>query len=116
MNPLGIVAVAALMITFVFYRWWTLSRTGEYDARTEWPFWLFAAGAIVVSIVVTLAGRLAMLILGPILLIPAGVFLLKKSDAVRTVGGPDLRSGGWLAIFMGVLTGLAALAELWFTP
>lgn len=86
--------VAAMMAAFIFYRWWVVSRAGEYHVRTEWPFWLVAAAAVAVSIVITIAGRLAMLVLTPIILIPIGVLVLQRSASMRTVGGLDLRLGG----------------------
>lgn len=116
MNPLGIAAVAVIMVAFVILRWRALSRTGQYDPRTEWPYWLFGLTAIAVSVAVTFAGRLVMLVLTPIILIPAGIYLINRSSSLPRVGGLDLRNAGWLAIATGLLGGIPAVTAFVLGP
>jgi hypothetical protein len=112
MTPAGIVAVAAIVLAFVVYRWRVLSRTGEFDVRTEWPYWLFGAGAIAVAVVLTIAGRLALLVATPFVLMPSGAYLVRRSEAGRFEFGLDLRRAGWSAVVTGALTGIVAVATL----
>jgi uncharacterized membrane protein len=112
MTPVGIVAVGLIVLAFVLYRWRVLSRTGQFDARTEWPYWLLGAAAVAVAIILTMAGRLALLVATPFVLIPSGLYLLRRSEAVRFQYGLDLRRAGWSAVATGTLSGIAAVAAV----
>jgi hypothetical protein len=112
MSPLGPLAVALCMGFFLALRWRGLHGTIAYSARTEAGYLAFACAAIAVSVVVTLAGRTAMLALTPVILIPAGVYLVNRSRAGVREFGIDLRRAGWVSIVTGVLGGFACVASL----
>lgn len=112
MTPVGIITTAVIMVAFVAYRWVVLTRAGQFSVRTEWPYWAFGVCAIAVSIVLTIAGRFAVLVATPFLLIPAGIYMLKRSDTTRAEFGIDWRRTGWVTIATGILGGAAALAFL----
>jgi hypothetical protein len=112
MTSAGIVAVSAIVLAFVLARWRVLSRTGQFDVRTEWPYWLFGAGAIAVAVVLTIAGRLTLLVATPFVLMPLGAYLIRRSEASRFEFGMDLRRVGWSTVVTGALSGIIALATL----
>ena len=115
MTPIGIFTTVVIMLAFVAYRWFALSRMGEFNVRTEWPYWLFGICAIALSVALTIGGRFALLIATPMVLIPAGAYMLKRSDTTRIEFGLDLRRTGWLTIVTGALGGAAAIAALLFS-
>jgi uncharacterized membrane protein len=112
MTTVGIFSTVAIVVAFAAYRWIGLRQTGKFDVRNEWPYWLFGIGIIGVSIVLTVAGRMAMLFATPLILIPAGIYMLQRSTAVRTEFGLDWRRTGWLTVAAGVLGGAAVIAAL----
>jgi hypothetical protein len=112
MSPLGPLAVAAAMLFFLALRWRGLAPTGRYSLRAESPYWLFAAGAVALSVVVTVAGRVAMLVVTPFILVPAGIYLLQLGRSGVRLGDWDIALAGWAAVAGGVLAGIAALAML----
>jgi uncharacterized membrane protein len=112
MTPVGIITTAVIMVAFVAYRWVVLTRSGQFSVRSEWPYWAFGIGAIVVSILLTIAGRLALLVATPFLLIPAGVYMLKRAERTKAEFGLDWRRTGWVTIATGILGAAAALAFL----
>jgi uncharacterized membrane protein YfcA len=114
-NPVGIVTTAAIVVAPSVYRWIGLRRIGQFDVRSEWPFWLFGLGMIGVSVVLTVAGRVAMLAATPFILIPAGVYMLHRSTVAKTEFGIEWRRTGWTTIATGVLASVAALGALVIT-
>jgi hypothetical protein len=112
MSPLGPLVVALCMGFFLALRWRELHGTTAYSARTEAGYLAFAFEAVAISVVVTMAGRTAMLALTPVILIPAGVYLVRRSRAIAREFDLDLRRAGWASIFTGVLGGLALAASL----
>jgi hypothetical protein len=112
MSPVGIFTTIAIVVAFAIYRWVGLSRMGQFDVRDEWPYWLFGLGIIGVSIALTIAGRLGMLVATPLILIPAGVYMLRRSETVKTEFGLDWRRTGWVTVATGVLGAGAAVAAI----
>ena len=112
MSPLGPLVVALGAVFFLAVRWRGLHGTTAYSARTEAGYFAFAFAAVALSVVVTMAGRTAMLALTPVILIPAGAYLVRRSRTIARVSGLDLRGAGWVTIFTGVLSGLALAASL----
>jgi hypothetical protein len=53
-----------------------------------------------------MAGRLALLVATPCVLIPSGWYLLRRAEAVRVEFGLDLRNAGLAAIATGVIAAL----------
>jgi len=111
-NPITPLAVALCVGAILGYRWLALHRTAGFSPRTEAGYGALGLAAVVASVAVTIAGRTAMLILSPFVMIPAGVYLLRRSDAVTSEFGLNLRRAGWAAIATGILSGVAAAGSL----
>ena len=112
MTPLAVFAVAVGAFALSAFRWVVLSQRGQFDIGAEWPFWLFCVGAIAVAIVFNMAGRAALLMATPFVLIPVGAYLLQRANDVQIQFGLDLRRTGWVSLFGGVLWGIVALASV----
>jgi hypothetical protein len=111
-TPVGIVTTIVIVVAFWVYRWIGLSRIGQFDVRTEWPYWLIGLGMIGASVALTVVGRMAMLVATPLILIPAGIYMLQRSTTARSEFGIDWYRTGWVTVATGMLAGVAALAAL----
>jgi hypothetical protein len=108
MSPIGILATIVLVLAMAVFRWRVLSASGVFDVRAEVPYWLAGGAAIAIAVVLTFAGRLALLVATPFVLIPAGAYLIRRSTRVETEFGINLRQSGWATVVTGLLAGLAA--------
>jgi hypothetical protein len=99
---IGVVAVAALALYFVVWRWWSLRGTGEYDVGTEWRNWLFWAGLVAGFAVLDLAGPRAALLWVPSFFVAVGLFMVTRPASERYLGTVDLVKTGWLGIGIGI--------------